>query len=626
MYILTVIPIAKGIPFDTLSYYANENFAIGTIVTIPFGKQTLYAIVTDATPLTEAKSVIKSAKFSLKKIKAVVGKEPSIYAGTQALIETSLQTLTPIGSLAGSVISQNLFEYINNDHIHTTLEIKNKEEISNLNEQVITGKYDDRLNEYKRIIRSVFASKKSVVFVCPTIKVLEKYKESLEKGIVKNVAIFHSKITKKNLRSYFNLIKDSDRPVLIFTTPGFLVLPRKDIGTIIVESESSNLYQNNTRYKTDLRTFIRNFAFFLETKLVWGDTLPRFSTLKRLKSEHLPRAFVPKKINVVPTERYKSILPKELIHLILHAQKKNKNLYIYANRKGVAPISRCSDCGTTVICPGCEMPMVLRNKINKETKQRERIFICQGCSTSLSALHTCTHCGSWNITPVSIGTESIYGAILEYIKKENVFIIDDDITPDSNDIKKTIKEIEKNKFSIIIGTAKALPYIENVSYSVFPFFDRQMSTPSIYTVENNLRLIFECDDFSKEGIIIFTQNPEQDFLKQLETQKINSIIHDDLEIRHDLGYPPFGSIIKISLTLPIHKFEELKSQIDEFLSEYDITMLPPRRISPTSNKILCVWLYSVSSTYIEDEGSILISFMQSLKQPYLIEENPERFG
>ena len=76
MHIATIIPIARGIPFDTLTYYVPEALRPGTMVLVPLGRQTISGFVTETIPLAEAKTFIKRAAFSLKKVKAVVGHVP----------------------------------------------------------------------------------------------------------------------------------------------------------------------------------------------------------------------------------------------------------------------------------------------------------------------------------------------------------------------------------------------------------------------------------------------------------------------------------------------------------------------------------------------------------------------
>ncbi len=361
----------------------------------------------------------------------------------------------------------SLFEYITGEKIVTLAEQSAAK--NTYAEESIVGSTIDREDYYKRLIRTAFAAKKSVLFIAPTIKQLEQWKTTLQKGIPKHVVTFHSKCTKKELRSAFALLKQSDRPLVMFATPGFSVIPRQDIGIVIVEDESSSLYKTSDRFKTDLRIFLGAFARAAQLQLYWGDTVPRFETLERTENTQLPRTFIPDKLQVVAVEPYRTILPTEVVEIIRHAEKKKKRLYIYASRKGVAPLSRCTDCGTIVTCEVCGLPMVLRNRRNADGNE-ERYFVCSHCTVTLPATHTCTYCGSWNITPVSIGTESIRDAIAALVGTESVITIDDDLTPDGTTIEQLLAASEKQKFVIIIGTIKVLPFLKNINYCLFPFF------------------------------------------------------------------------------------------------------------------------------------------------------------
>lgn len=628
MHVATVIPISKGVPFDVLSYYASDAYAPGTLVSIPLGNKLIIGLVFETVPLHEAKGLVKSSTFSLRKIKQALGHLPYFENIMKAVENTSNLTLSPVGAISGSVTPNFLFEYINSEKINDIFNFKKEDSRNTIFvESVVIGKEVDRLDKYKRTVRENFANKKSVMFVCPTIRDLEKWKKMLEKGIGKHVVILHSKTTKKNLRSYFSLIKSSETPLLIFATPGFFVIPRGDIGAVIAEDESSNLYKTGDRFATDLRIFVREFCINANIELIWGDILPRFETLERLKADHLPRSFVPSKLHLVETQYYRTVLPTEAVDLIAHAQKKKHKIFIYTNRKGIAPISRCADCSTIVDCPDCKLPMVLKNRTvaSSNGNQNERYFICNHCGGTLPPEHLCTHCGSWNITPLAIGTESLRNEIISIVGADNVIAIDDDLTPDSKMLDSVVAEIEKRKFVIVVGTIKALPYIKGVKYTMMPFFDRMLSTPSPYTTESILRLVMTCDEKSSDGVIVCTRNPKFPFTKELAEQKINAIIHDELAVRKDLSYPPFGAIIKISITVPIGYRAEIKQSVEKYFKDDEFVSMPARRISLGSMKVLMVWIIKAESNFIEERGSDVRDFLESLRFPYRIEQNPERF-
>lgn len=623
MYVATIIPIARGIPFDTLTYYYPISLVPGTLVSIPFGKQIIVGIIIESIPLAEAKALIKQATFALKKIKQVLGHLPYFEQAIIALKSTSAQTLSPVGAVAGSTIPPFLFEYMQGEKISEILESPNEVQ-NNFEETVIVANNLERADHYKRLIRSAFASKKSVFFVAPSIRALEQWKTQLEKGIQKHVIILHSKTTKKNLRSNFSMIKSSDRPLLVFMTPGFFLIPRADLGFVIAEDESSNLYKTSDRFAIDTRVLVKYFCENAKVHLIWGDAMPRFETLVRLHADHLPRTYVPEKLHIVPIDHYRTTMPSEVMDLIRHAQKKKRRLFIYTNRKGIAPLSRCADCGTIVNCPTCELPLVLRNKILPDGK-RERYFVCTHCGDGLPTTHKCSFCSSWNISPLAIGTESLYEEICSLVGSEDVYMVDDDVTPDSKTVETLLKDLQTKKFAVIVGTIKVLPFLKGIHYTIFPYFDRLLSVPSLYTTENALRLVMECNERSSEGVILCTRNENFPFLKQLGTQKVNAIIHDEITIRKELDYPPFGLLVKVSVTVPEGYRQEIKEVIDEFLKDWDCSPMPPRRISPGSLKVLLVWILKVPTSFVEEEGQEIVEFLDNLRFPYKIEQNPERF-
>ena len=623
MYVATVIPIARGIPFDTLTYYAHEALTQGTLVSIPFGKQLIFGIIIETVPLAEAKTLIKSASFSLKKIKQVLGHSAYFEEVVGTLRTASSLSLAPLGAIAGSTIPQFLFEYIHGEKIRDILS-STKENERVFTERVIAAPSRDRIDEYKRLIRTAFAAKKSVYVTAPTIRALEHLFRELSKGIQKHVVILHSKVTKKNLRSAFAQLKSNERPLLVLVSPGFLLTPRNDIGYLIAEQEGSSLYKTNDRYGIDIRLVIKAFAECAKLELVWGDAIPRIETLSRLGSSHLPRTYVPQKLHIVPVEPYKTTLPSEVIDLVRHAQKKKFRLFIYTNRKGIAPLSRCADCGTVVGCPTCSLPMVLRYKITQDG-QRVRTFICTHCGDTRPNDYLCEHCGSWNITPLAIGTESVAEELVSLVGEESVVVIDDDLTPDSASIEKLLASIHQKKFAVIVGTPKVLPYLRSIQYTLIPYMDRILSTPSLSTSESALRLVMECNEVSSEGVLVFTRHPDYPFLKQLASQKINTILDEEITLRKELGYPPFGLLIKVSVTVPEGHRQKVKEYVSYFFADMEYSVLPARRISPGSMKVLLVWVIKAPLSYIEDEGQRMLAMLESLRFPYKVEQNPDRF-
>ncbi len=616
MYILSVIPIQKGIPFSTLSYFGSDILPVGTIVIVPLGRSSIYGLVYECTSLIEAKTHVKQANFSLKKIKSVVGVSTFSFGVVEGLREASQKTLVPIGALAGAVINELFFDFLQSIEKDFETNKVAKEPV------VIYGTLPERVDEYKRIIRGAFALKQSVVLVAPSIRSVEYWHNTLAKGIASHSLMLHSKCTKRHQKSVLSAIKSSQRPLFICTTPGFATVPRADIATLILEDEASNLYRSHDRYEIDQRIVLESVAKASGIALAYGDILPRFETFHKTGNINLARSFMPEKLVIVPTDPYRTILPSETIELIRYCQKNKKNLFIYTNRKGIAPLSRCADCGTTVDCPTCGLPIVLRYKVVEG--ERQRLFICTHCGDTLPTTHVCKYCGSWNITPVSVGTESIRDAVVALIGEDHVITIDDDVTPDSKFTTSLVETIQKQKCFVMVGTQKIIPFIKAVDFVVIPFFDRLLSTPSPYIVEETLRLIMECNEKTKDSLILCTKNPDFTITKQLATKKIQEIIDEDMETRKVLKYPPFGVLLKLSVTVPSSHRMSVTQKVEFFFEGYEMSILSARRISQESMKILCIWIIQVDTSYLEDHGESLLSFLSDIRFPHKMDINPSR--
>lgn len=621
MFIATIIPIQRGVPFDTLSYYSNELLTTGTIVEIPFGKQTLFGLVTEATPLIEAKMTLKHAHFSLKKIKRIVGHSSIATAVVQGLVDAKKQTLVPIGALAAEVLNE-LFLDILLTPKDVSKEVQKNDSAPQLLPKIVYGTTAERTDHYKRIVRSIFADKKSLVFVAPSIRAATFWYEQLKKGIGDHVVLLHSKRTKRDLRSALSSIKTSERPLLVCTTPHFAHVPIETLGAIILEEESSALYKTNDRYEIDARVVLQTVAHHRGIPIIPGDTLPRFETLVQTGTPTLPRSYVPEKLVIAPTEPYRSILPVEAIELIRYCEKQRKTLFIFTNRKGLAPLSRCADCGTVVECPTCSLPITLRYKISQG--ERTRLFTCTHCGDTLPSTHTCAHCGGWNITPVSIGTDSIREALESIVPPEHVIVVDESTTPDSKDIEVLIETLQKKRWFVLVGTQKLLPFIKSIDYTLIPFFDRILSVPSPYTVEESLRLIMECNERSKESLVLCSQHPDFVVTNQLATKKVQELISEDIENRRALHYPPFGTLLKLSLTVTPSQQALIEEKVELFFKDYECSKTSARRISPQSMKLVCTWIIGVPLSYTEDMHEELLQFLDSLRAPYKIDTYPTR--
>ena len=111
MKILTVIPIAKGIPQSELSYFSAREVHLGTLVTVPFGNRSIKGVVVDINEVRDLKSSIKTSDFKLRNVTTIhTGSElpNSVFNAAQKSASFFAQ---PIGAVLETVLPKQVFDY-----------------------------------------------------------------------------------------------------------------------------------------------------------------------------------------------------------------------------------------------------------------------------------------------------------------------------------------------------------------------------------------------------------------------------------------------------------------------------------------------------------------------------------
>ena len=367
MHIITVAPIAKGIPIDELSYFTPEDVSPGALVTVPMRGRLIPALVMRSTPAEEMKGDIKHARFAIKKLDTVHAKNFFRKEFIEACERTGKFFACSTGAVIHSAFpSALILSKKAHAQVITTERTKRKGE-----RKIFQADDKERYATYKSHIREVFARGASCFFVLPSIQDIEHVYLELEKGIGEYTFILHSGLSKKELESRWEKIITMKHPVLIIATPLFLSIPREDIESIILDRESAGAYTLQTRPYIDLRTFTEEFAQAIGADLFLGDVFLRVETLYRKEQGELEQFMRPKyrlpsiatqhivdmrTLGEQPATGRIAIASPLLVDLIEDARKKGTHCFIMGVRRGYAPMTVCGDCGTVVTCTRCSAP------------------------------------------------------------------------------------------------------------------------------------------------------------------------------------------------------------------------------------------------------------------------------
>jgi len=576
--IVSVIPLKKSILRGDLTYFTSLHVVAGNIVYVPLrGKKTL-ALVTSSDDLKETKSDVKGMNFNLKKVIEDKGRSIFRKEFLETIFDGSLYFAQNKNSAVVSIIPNIFLEHYDKIAKIKSGEKNVMEDGKNLRAEKLLLQYplENRISIYKTLVRESFAKGKTVFIVLPTEFDIVKFYAELSKGIEQFTFSLHSGINdKKNLIAYEKIIA-SAHPVLIIATAPFLSIPKKNIGTIILEHENSNSYKMIRRPHFDLRVFAEIYASKINAKFIMADEILRFETIGRMDTDNLhplhPMSYridFNGEINVLGKESVENkkfqIFNNQSLETIKDMLLNKEKIFIFSLRKGLATMTICKDCGNTVVCDKCGSPLVLY--LSHEGKKR--MFVCNRCEIDKGADIACDNCAGWNLMPLGIGTDTIYEEIRRLFPRIKIFQLDKESAKTGTGARKIIKDFEESPGSILVGTEMAFFYLkEKVELSIIASFDSLWSIPNFKMSEKIIQIVLGMVNHTSQKLIIQTKNENDNAIQAIKSGNLLSFVREELEDRENLNYPPFKRFIKITHLGDKEQTKRGRKLLSEMFAEY----------------------------------------------------------
>ncbi|MCC2630941.1 MAG: primosomal protein [Candidatus Paceibacter sp.] len=604
MNIVHVVPITRGIGKETLSYFTASEVKPGSIVKVPIRTKSVPALVVSVEAASDLKAELKSSPFSIRKI----GKLHMLPIFLPAFIDAAKDAAEYFASSTGSVLAS-----ITSRGILEQSEKITEKEITSVEHAVaevthepyaLQADEEERIAHYKSLIREQFAKKRSIFFCLPTIQDTKKIFDQLPKGIEEYTHVLNSSLSKKDLITTWNKILDETHPVLIIATGSFIGIPRRDIGMIIIERESSTSYKLQTRPYLDIRTFAEFFARRIQAKLIFGDLLLRTETLWRTKNGEMAelsplkfRSMSTAKDVIIDMKKYKlldtpefRIVSDDLEELIRRNKEQNENMFIFAARRGLAPLTVCGDCATTVLCHRCNAPITLH-------RGREgNFFLCHRCGERRSAEERCRVCGSWKLTTLGIGIELIEDVLKNMFPEVKIFRMDKDSVTTHKQALALVSQFYNAPGSILLGTEMALLYLEKtIDNAGVASIDSLFSIPDFRVNERIMNILLKIRSITQKTFVVQTRSRDQHIFDYATKGNLMDFYREEIDERKKLNYPPFSTLIKITIKGPKDRTVQDMNMIQKNLHEYEPVVFPAF-IDTVNNKSIMHALIKINHT------------------------------
>ncbi len=576
MFVIEVIPLRRGVAIESLSYYSKTQYRPGTIVTIPIRGAQCRGIVLDGQPVSATKTTLRSATFTLRKLPAQ--KDPTTLPSALIQVADTLQAYYP--ATAGAILYSLLSSDITDgscQFIHTAHTVHREDSTP----QIIQAISADRCTMYQSHIRSVLGRGGSVLCVVPTAADVQVLAERLGTGISDRLARLSPHDSKKQRQRNWYTIQSATTPLLIITTPGYAIVDRDDVMSIIVEQAGSGHYRARTRPYLDFRDVCETLAKARGCSIIFGDCVIRTEHEHRRRQDEIQsydetpkRLIFPSRLQLMPHPERKdgdtsfALFTEETVDRLHTALNQRKNVFLYAARRGIAPLIMCYDCGEIVRCEESGNPYSLLRTYTPDNEE-ERWFVDSTSGIRVRAADTCAYCGSWRLRERGIGIQHIEQALPDLFPQTPILTFDSTTATTAKKARELRDHAAEMKGGIILGTALALPYLPpSIAISCVTSLEAAQSIPSWRADEMFFRLLLELREKSTQDVLVQARGTVGEVLTHAKRGAVEQFYDEEISLRELLHYPPFATLILLTWTGTKASVATIEAQIKATLTSF----------------------------------------------------------
>jgi primosomal protein N' (replication factor Y) len=445
---------------------------------------------------------------------------------------------------------------------------------------------------YIKLIKTELKKGNQILYLLPEISLTSQIVQRLTSHFREKVLVYHSKFsTHERTEVWSQVLKNDTAGSIIVGARSSLLLPFKNLSLLIVDEEHENSFKQfdpSPRYQA--RDSAIYLAHNLNAKVILGSATPSIETAENARNgkygwvklkERYGGVELPKIELVNLKEEYQKntmsgVFSKQLLLKIKETIDQRKQVILFQNRRGYAPILECLCCGYSPQCVQCDVSLTYHQTMNK--------LRCHYCGYNTNMPNQCNACGMSSLNKKGIGTQQIEEQIKKIFPNINVARMDWDSTRGKWDFDNIIEKFHDEKIQILVGTQMVVKGLDfkNVLLVGVINADNILNFPDFRAHERSYQMLTQvagrAGRLDKKGkVIIQTFQPDHPVLLQVLNYDYEQLFQTQKKERINYRYPPFYRMVKI--TFKCRDYENVNKASDWFSnvikSLYKGTILGP---------------------------------------------------
>ncbi|MCF7826870.1 MAG: primosomal protein N' [Candidatus Marinimicrobia bacterium] len=397
----------------------------------------------------------------------------------------------------------------------------------------------------------------SVIVLVPEIALAPQIAYRFQSRFGNIVALWHSGLKgAERLWTWQQIQKN--RFTIVVGARSAVLTPLKDLGLIIVDEEQENSYKqqdNEPRYHARDVALVRG----REEKAVvlLGSATPSLESYYNLTTNHYQGLHLTKRwekakpplVDLIDmgaereeTRDYSNPFSRKLAEAITETLENGKQVILFQNRRGYAPIITCKDCNWTMTCPHDDISLTYHKIGNK--------MRCHFCDFEAPTPVSCPECRSLDLKFGGMGTQMVEEALEVQFPGVPVCRMDMDTTRGKGAHTKLLGDFARGQYKILLGTqmiAKGLDF-EKVTLVGVINADSGLHFPDFRAREKTFQLVYQVSGRSGRGefpgrVVVQSWMPQDISIQCATRSDVKLFYNGELNDRDQLQYPPFSRMI-----------------------------------------------------------------------------------
>lgn len=422
---------------------------------------------------------------------------------------------------------------------------------------------------YIHLIQKAIDEGKQVLYLLPEIALTVQMTRRLQQVFGSRLGIYHSKysdaerveIWKKQL---------SDEPYdVVLGARSAVFLPFTRLGLVIVDEEHETSFkQQDPAPRYHARSAAIVLARMYEgAKVLLGTATPSMesyynaSTGKygyvqlttRYRDVAMPEIKVVDIKDLYRRKMMQGMFSPDLLVAIRGALKAKKQVILFQNRRGFAPMVECKMCGWVPKCKNCDVSLTYHRSMN--------LLTCHYCGYTYAVPKQCPNCESTELLGRGYGTEKIEDRVHEFFPEARIARMDLDTTRSAGAYSRIINDFSAGRTDILIGTQMISKGLDFSGVTVVGILnaDTMLNYPDFRAYEHAFQMLSQVSGRAgrrdERGLVILqTKSADLPVIRQVVDGDFASFARDLLEERRMFRYPPYWHLVYVFLR---HRTEQL---------------------------------------------------------------------